>query len=150
MLKVGDYAPPFEAKSTTGRISLRDYVGKKHVMLIFYPQDDTPICTKQLCNVRDAYTEYEALDTVVLGINPADNMSHQRFADKFRYRFPLVYDEGEHLRKAYDVKKILGFIAQQRIVYIIGKDGRIAYAKKGNPSTEELHACIRTLQASDK
>lgn len=138
MLRPGTPAPVFQAESTAGRIDLNDYLGQKQIVLIFYPGDDTPVCTKQLCAVQDNYADFEQAQTVVFGVNPADEAKHQAFAGKFGYQFPLIVDADESIRKAYDVGKILGLFFQQRIVYIIGKDGRIRYAKKGNPPVSEL------------
>lgn len=142
MLKPGTPAPAFTAESTAGTIRLQDYLGQKNIVLIFYPGDDTPVCTKQLCGIQDRYSELEKLDTIVLGINPADLNKHQVFSDKFGYSFPLIVDEQETIREAYDVGKILGIFFQQRIVYIIGKDQTIIYAKKGNPPVSELMQVI--------
>ncbi|USG63923.1 redoxin domain-containing protein [Brevibacillus ruminantium] len=147
MLTVGTKAPVFTAESTKGPFAIQDVLGSKCVILIFYPGDDTPICTKQLCAIRDGYSELEANDAVVLGVNPAGLSSHQAFSGKFGYDFPLVVDRDESIRKAYDVGKILGFFAQQRIVYIIGKDGKIIYAKKGNPPVADL---LQVLKRSSK
>lgn len=142
MLAVGTKAPTFVAESTKGRIDLASYLGEKNVVLIFYPMDETPTCTKQLCAVRDAASAYAARDTVVLGVNPAGLEKHQRFAQRQGYDFPLVVDERGRIRKAYDVGKMLGLIAQERVVYGIGLDGRIVYARKGNPPTEEILAAL--------
>lgn len=142
MLKPGTSAPAFTAESTAGTIRLQDYLGQKNIVLIFYPGDDTPVCTKQLCGIQDRYSELEKLDTIVLGINPADLNKHQAFSDKFSYSFPLIVDEQEKIRESYDVGKILGLFFQQRIVYIIGKDQKIRYAKKGNPPVSELMQVI--------
>lgn len=142
MLKTGTSAPVFSAESTTGPVNLNDYLGKKSIVLIFYPGDDTPVCTKQLCAVQDNYADFEKNETVVFGINPAEMSKHKSFADKFGYRFPLVADADGRIRTAYDVGKILGLFFQQRIVYVIGKDGKILYAKKGNPPVSELLQAI--------
>lgn len=138
MLQTGAKAPLFQANSTQGPIDLRDYAGKKNILLIFYPGDDTPVCTKQLCAVQDHYADFEHADTVVFGVNPAELEKKQSFAGKFGYRFPLIVDADQSIRQAYDVGKILGLFFQQRIVYIIGKEGKIVYAKKGNPPVSEL------------
>ncbi|MEJ8547496.1 peroxiredoxin [Brevibacillus borstelensis] len=138
MLTIGTKAPLFAAESTKGRIDLQTLIGKKKLVLIFYPGDETPICTKQLCAIRDRYSDLEAADAVVIGINPADLTSHQAFSGKFGYDFPLIADEDQAIRKAYKVGKILGFLFQQRIVYVIDKQGTIVYAKKGNPPVTEL------------
>lgn len=143
MLGIGDSAPLFTAESTRGTVSLEQYLGKQNVILIFYPGDDTPVCTKQLCAMQSSYQDFAQADTAVFGINPADVNKHEAFAHKFGYQFPLIYDEEEQIRKTYGVGKILGLFAQQRIVYIINKAGRIIYAKKGNPSTEELLRVIK-------
>jgi peroxiredoxin Q/BCP len=143
MLQIGDSAPLFTAESTQGVISLEQYLDKQNVILIFYPGDETPVCTKQLCAVQSSYHDFARADTVVFGINPAEIKKHEAFAQKFGYQFPLIYDEAEQIRKKYGVGKILGLFAQQRVVYIINKAGRIIYARKGNPSTEELLRVIK-------
>lgn len=142
MLKPGTPAPAFTAESTGGTIRLKDYLGHKNIVLIFYPGDDTPVCTKQLCSIQNQYSDLEKLDTMVLGINPANLNKHQAFSEKFGYTFPLIVDDKEEIREAYDVGKVLGLFFQQRIVYIIGKDQTIIYAKKGNPPVSELMQVI--------
>ncbi|TMV47754.1 peroxiredoxin [Paenibacillus mesophilus] len=138
MLKIGDPAPLFEADSTEGPIRLQDWLGKQPIVLIFYPMDDTPGCTAQLCAVRDKKKEYDALGAVVIGINPATMKDHLKFAERHGLDFPIAVDKDERIRKLYDVGKILGLFLQQRIVYVIDKQGRIAYAYKGNPPSEVL------------
>ncbi|MFC8688429.1 peroxiredoxin [Brevibacillus porteri] len=144
MLKVGDSAPVFTAMSTNGTIDSKNHIGKENIVLIFYPGDDTPICTKQLCAVQEHYTKIERANTVVFGVNPGGMNKKRSFADKFRYQFPLIVDEDESIRKAYDVGKVLGLFFQQRIVYIIGINGNIIYAKKGNPPVSELLQVIES------
>jgi peroxiredoxin Q/BCP len=149
MLKPGSPAPDFTAESTEGTVRLSEYLGQKNIVLIFYPGDDTPICTKQLCAVQESYAAFEQENTVVFGINPADLQKHQAFAGKFGYRFPLIVDADESIRKRYDVGKIFGLLFQQRIVYIIGKDKTIVYAKKGNPPVSELLQVIRAQEKEE-
>lgn len=138
MLKIGDQAPLFEAESTIGPIQLQDWIGKQPIVLIFYPKDETPGCTAQLCAVRDSKAKYEALGAVVIGVNPGSIGEHRQFADRHKFDFPIAVDEDEYIRKLYDVGKILGLFLQQRIVYVIDTQGRITYAHKGNPPTEVL------------
>ncbi|GED26071.1 peroxiredoxin [Brevibacillus agri] len=142
MLKVGARAPVFTADSTKGPVDLGEYVGKQTVVLVFYPGDDTPVCTKQLCALQDNYARLQQKNTAVFGVNPGELGKKQSFAEKFHYDFPLIADEGQKIREAYDVGKILGLFFQQRIVYIIGRDGTIVYAKKGNPPVSELLAVL--------
>lgn len=138
MLRVGQEAPVFQAESTKGVVDLQQYRGERYVILIFYPGDETPVCTKQLCAMQTAFPDFSRADTVIVGINPASLEKHEAFAKRFGYQFPLIVDRSEEIRQKYDVKKILGLFAQQRIVYIINKEGVIIYARKGNPSAQEL------------
>lgn len=139
MLALGTKAPSFAAESTQGVIRLEDELGKRPIVLIFYPKDETPICTKQLCAVRDSKTQYAKYNALVLGINPGSLEEHQRFANKFMYDFPLVADRDESIQKQYDVGQTLfGLLGQQRIVYVIGRNGTIVYAKRGNRPTAEI------------
>jgi peroxiredoxin Q/BCP len=143
MLKPGETAPFFEAESTKGTIRLADYIGKQPVVLIFYPKDDTPICTKQLCAVRDSQAQYAKYDALVIGVNPGTLGEHERFSSKFRYDFPLVSDQDQKIRQMYGVGlSFLPFLGQQRIVFVIDKQGKIVYARKGNRPTQEILAAL--------
>jgi len=146
MLSVGTQAPLFEADSTAGTIKLSHYIGQQPIVLIFYPMDETPGCTKQLCAVRDSRSLYARYDALVMGVNPASLEHHRKFAEKQGYDFPLVVDSGGEIRKAYDVGKMLGLIAQQRVVFVIGRDGKIAFAQKGNRPTEEIIGVLQSLR----
>lgn len=145
MLKPGEQAPLFQADSTQGTINLTNLLGQKPIVLIFYPMDETPGCTKQLCAVRDAESEYAERGAAVLGVNSASKDSHAKFAAKQGYRFPLMVDEGGAIRRLYGVGKSLGFLTQQRTVFVIDLEGRIAFAEKGLPSTEAILAAIDSL-----
>jgi peroxiredoxin Q/BCP len=145
MLQVGQLSPVFEAESTQGTLRIGDYLGKQPIVLIFYPKDETPICTKQLCEVRDSKAQYEKHLAVVLGVNPGSLEDHNRFAQKNHYDFPLITDAGGKIRALFDVNKpflaILGQL-QERVVFVIGKSGRILYARKGNRPTYEILQAI--------
>ncbi|TBL81292.1 peroxiredoxin [Paenibacillus thalictri] len=144
MLEIGSHAPDFTAESTQGEVRLADHLGKRPIVLIFYPKDETPICTKQLCAVRDSKTRYAEFDALVLGVNPGSIDEHRRFAAKHRYDFPLISDHDQAIRQKYGVGELLfGLLGQQRIVFVIGKDGKIAYARKGNRPTDEIVAVLR-------
>lgn len=149
MLAVGAKAPLFEADSTQGTIRLADVIGKRPVVLIFYPKDETPICTKQLCAVRDSKEQYAKYDALVLGVNPGTLEEHRRFSSKFLYDFPLISDRDEAIRRQYDVGLLLlSFLGQQRIVFVIGKDGHIAYVRKGNRPTAEILAALEAAESA--
>lgn len=146
MLHVGDLAPNFTLRDEHGKvITLAAYQGVHPVVLVFYPGDETPICTAQLCTIRDDYAHYAKAGAVVFGINPANSLSHQRFAERYQFPFRLLVDHDLHVASQYGA--IFGFSAlrvTQRTVYVIGKDGRINFAQPGVPSTALILQAIRS------
>ena len=139
-LHPGQKAPVFVCKDEQGaNIRLEDFKGKKNVLLVFYPGDDTPGCTKQLCALRDDIGKFEKKDTVCFGINPQGAESNQRFIEKFKFPFHLLIDEKKQVCKAYGIGT-LPFT--KRTVVIIKKDGTIGYYEQGMPSDEELLEAI--------
>src|SRR5262245_45658824 len=102
-LKEGEKAPEFSVLDNSGsRVSLKDLKGKP-VVLYFYPQDDTPGCTKEACGFRDAYTQFKKAGAAVLGVSTDSVKSHQKFVDKFSLPFPLLSDEDKKIVEAYGV-----------------------------------------------
>lgn len=132
-LAVGTDAPAFTVKDTNGNtVSLSDYAGKT-VVLYFYPKDDTPGCTKQACSFRDATTQYQGKDVVVLGVSADDEASHQQFTQKYNLNFPLLADTEKTLIKAYDVD---GGGYAKRVTYVIDGNGKITHVDSSvNTST---------------
>jgi peroxiredoxin Q/BCP len=125
---VGDRAPAFTLPATGGTsVSLSDFAGKP-VVLVFYPGDDTPVCTKQLNSYNDDLGEFEALDAHVLGISPQNVDSHDRFAGKHGFRFPLLADTDKAVAGLYGTLGPLGF--PRRSVFIVDGDGVIRYAHR--------------------
>ncbi|TDF95845.1 peroxiredoxin [Paenibacillus piri] len=143
MLSIGQQAPSFEAESTQGRVRLGEYFGKQPVVLIFYPKDETPICTKQLCAVRDSAARYAEFNALVLGINPGSIDEHERFAQKYGYDFPLVSDRDERIRQLYEVGNI-PLLGQKRCVFVIDASGTVIYAKRGNRPTAEIVEALKS------
>lgn len=129
---IGKPAPDFSLPSTTGeRISLRQFKGKKTVILYFYPKDETPGCTKQACAFREAFDEFENLNVEILGVSTDSLESHQSFKRRHILPFTLLADEDAAVSKAYGVykqrnlygKKYMGI---ERTTFIIDRTGRIA------------------------
>lgn len=128
-LAVGQKAPSFDIVASNGkRLRLEDYLGKKNVVLFFYPGDFTPICTKEACGFRDLHEELSSKDTEVIGVSLDDDASHERFAKEHRLPFPLVADGQKVLTTAYAaagrLRSLLG--KTNRITYVIDKRGTIA------------------------
>src|SRR5829696_6840812 len=103
MLKEGDKAPAFSANDQNGKkINLADFKGKK-VVLYFYPEDDTPTCTIQACNLRDNYSALKKAGFNVIGVSPDDEKKHQKFIEKFNLPFTLLADSKHTIIKKYGV-----------------------------------------------
>ncbi|MCC6639444.1 peroxiredoxin [Candidatus Falkowbacteria bacterium] len=139
---VGSKAPAFSLKTSEGNtISLKQFLGKKNVLLIFYPGDDTPGCTAQLCSIRDDYKTFQKTNTVVFGVNHADKDSHNHFIKKFGFQFPLLIDKDRKVSKKYGaIKYMFGRESIRRSVVLIDKKGKFAYVKRGMPEDKEILA----------
>lgn len=130
-LKESDKAPHFSASASNGKtVSLKGFLGKKRVILYFYPKDDTPGCTVEACGFRDKIKAVEAKGAVVLGVSPDGVASHNKFIEKFKLPFVLLADEEKKLCQAYGVwvkKNMYGreYMGVARTTFVIGKDGRI-------------------------
>ena len=124
MLNVGDKAPQFVLEDDQGQsFDLGEQAGKK-VLLVFYPGDDTPVCTKQLCDYRDGIEAFEGLGVEVVGISGDDGESHRRFRDKYDLPFTLLSDPDLKVAEAYDSKGLLGM---KRSVFLVDEAGVIRY-----------------------
>jgi peroxiredoxin Q/BCP len=140
-LNEGDKAPAFKELTESKR---------KTVVLYFYPKDDTPGCTTEACELRDAHQRIEAKDAVVLGVSPNSAKSHEKFATKFNLPFTLVPDEDHKICGAYGVwkeKSMYGrkYMGVERTTFIIAPKGTITKIfRKVKPAghAEEVLAAI--------
>ena len=129
-LKEGDKAPDFTAATNGGgRVSLSEFEGQ-HVILYFYPRDNTPGCTKEACAFRDEFTAFKRRGAVVLGVSTDPPKSHDKFIEKYQLPFTLLADADKQVVKAYGVwgeKNFLGrkYLGTHRVTFLIGPDGRI-------------------------
>jgi peroxiredoxin Q/BCP len=129
---IGKPAPDFSLPSTTGEpISLKQYKGKKTVVLYFYPKDETPGCTKEACSFRDLREDFEKAGAVILGVSNDPLDAHQKFREKHKLPFDLLADEDALVSKAYGVykqKNLYGkkYLGIERTTFIIDRTGRIA------------------------
>lgn len=134
-LQKGDKAPDFSGRDQNGNlINLSDYKGK-NLVLFFYPQDDTPGCTANACNLRDGWAELNALNVAIVGISPDTETSHQAFIKKYSLNFPLIADVEKHILTAYGAwgeKNMYGKIVTGvlRSTFIINAEGFIQHVIK--------------------
>ena len=149
--RVGDLAPDFRLDSTHGEISLRERCRERNVLLVFYPGDDTFVCTRQLCDYRDHPGVFEDLGVDVLGINPQSLDSHRAFAQKHHLSFPLLSDPEKSACRSYGALGLLG--TAKRALVLIGTDARVRWTRVDLPifyrSAAELEEAIADLSRDD-
>jgi peroxiredoxin Q/BCP len=145
-LKEGDKAPAFSAKDQNGKkVSLSEFKGKK-VVLYFYPEDDTPTCTVQACNLRDNYALLKKNGFEVLGVSPNDEKSHKKFEAKFSLPFTLLADPDHAIINKYGVwgeKQMFGnkYMGVHRTTFVINEKGvisKIFLRPKNKQHAEEI------------
>ena len=126
-VKVGSVAPDFTLPSQAGQmVSLEEFVGRKPVVLFFYPKDDSPGCTREVCAFRDYFEEFGKLDAEVIGISSDSVESHRSFAVKHDLSFTLLSDEGGNIRRLYGVPKTFGLFPG-RVTYVIDREGVVRH-----------------------
>ncbi len=123
----------------------------RRVVLYFYPKDDTSGCTTEACAFRDVYSQFQKLDTIVLGVSTDLVKSHQKFAAKFKLPFPLVADEDRQIVNAYGVwgeKSFMGrkYQGTHRVTFLIGADGRIERIWTLVKPAEHIQEVLASLQ----
>ena len=147
-VKVGAIAPDFTLPSQSGEmVSLGDFIGKKPVVLFFYPKDDTPGCTKEACAFRDEYEGFRKLSAEVIGISSDSVESHRRFAAKHHLPFTLLSDEGAKVRKLYEVPNTLGLFPG-RVTYVLDRGGTVRSIFSSEIGVEKhVKEALKTLRS---
>ena len=148
MIEIGQKAPDFTLPNSNGEmVTLSSFEGKKNVVLIMYPGDNTPTCSIQLKSVRDNYQDFETLQTIVLGINHENAASHNSFIEQHDLKNPLLVDEGRKVIEQYDalITDEAGNPQTNRSVIIIDKAGIIQYINRGNPPHEEIKDVLEKI-----
>jgi len=147
-VSVGDVAPDFSLPGTGGKtFSLSEYRGNT-VVLVFYPGDDSPVCTKQLNSYNNELAEFSQVGAQVLAISAQDMDSHEKFSDKHGFGFPLLSDPDKAVAGAYGTVGPLGF--PRRSVFVIDPNGVVTYAHRAiagltyRPVSELMEAVTQT------
>ena len=126
-IKVGDRVPNFSLPSQTGTtVNVSDLIGKKSLVIYFYPKDDTPGCTAESCAFRDSYEVFTDAGAEVIGISADSPQSHQQFAQKYNLPFTLLSDSDNRVRKLFGVPSTL-FVLPGRVTYIIDQEGIVRH-----------------------
>ncbi len=134
----GDPAPKFKLPAyPSGEVSLDDYLGKKNVILAFYPRDNTPGCTKEMCAFSEDHAQFESANTVVLGISSDTIASHDQFAKQFGLKQILLADTAGEVGKLYGTIGE-GKTTSSRMLFVIDKSGVIQDVVQGMPENAKL------------
>lgn len=126
-LQIGDRIPDFTLPSATGEtINISNFIGKKPLVIYFYPKDDTPGCTAESCAFRDSYQVFQDMGAEVIGISGDSVESHQKFAQKYNLPFILLSDTQNSVRKQFGVPATL-FVLPGRVTYVTDKEGIVRH-----------------------
>lgn len=153
-LEIGSSVPDFVATSTDGEIRLSDLRGKK-VILYFYPRDNTPGCTTQGQQFRDAYAQFQQAGAVIIGVSRDTLSSHNKFKEKQGFPFPLIADPDETLCEAFGVMKLKNMYGKQvrgieRSTFLINEEGKLQQAWRGLKVPGHVDEVLKTVQNGDR
>lgn len=122
------HIPQFTLADQNGNLlSVSSVIGKKYLVIYFYPEDDSPGCTKEACYFRDEYDVFEKVDALIIGISGQSVESHKKFAEKYHLNFTLLSDEENKVRKLFGVPVNLFGLLPGRVTYIVDKSGKVVY-----------------------
>lgn len=148
-LAAGNKAPDFDlpayvAGGESKNIKLKDFFGKKNVILAFYPKDDTPGCTKEMCSFSEDLSQFDAAQTELLGISCDKLERHEKFAGKYALKQPLLADDSGQVGRAYGALQE-GKANASRVLFVIDKEGLIRHVIQGMPKNSELLELVKAL-----
>ncbi len=149
ILKVGEIAPDFSLKDQNGGdFKLSSFLGKKNIVLFFYPKDGTSVCTKEACAFRDAYDVFIKSGAEIVGVSSDGFKAHKKFIADHSLPFILLSDEKNEVRKLYGAQTVFGLVPA-RVTYVIDKEGVIKMAfsaiMESKKHTDEALRVIETL-----
>lgn len=145
-LKVGDKLPNFIAKDTNENdFDSQTIIGKKAVIIYFYPKDDTPQCTAEACAFRDRYEDFKDLGVEVIGISSDSVDSHQKFTKKYNLPFILLSDKGKKIRNLFGVPSGLFGLLPGRVTYLVDDKGVIKMIFESRVGVKHIAKILETL-----
>lgn len=147
-LKVGDRIPEFETTDAKGDVfAINAVLGKKALVIYFYPKDDTPGCTKEACAFRDSYEDFLDLGAEVIGISGDSSVSHEKFAARYNLPFILLADKGNKIRKQFGVPTNLLGLLPGRVTYVVDDKGVIRSVFNSMNATQHMPQALEVLKA---
>jgi peroxiredoxin Q/BCP len=147
-IKTGSSIPQFTLHDQNGDLfDINSVLGKKNLVIYFYPKDDSPGCTAQACSFRDQFEVFKEADAVIIGISGQSVESHKEFAEKHRLSFTLLSDEGDKIRKQFGVPTNLLGLLPGRVTYIADKTGKVIYIFNSQMNAEKhVDEALRILK----
>ncbi len=148
-IKVGNTIPVFSLPDQHGEMfDISSVLGKKNLVIYFYPKDDSPGCTKEACSFRDQFEDFVDADALVIGISSDDIESHKAFAEKHQLNFTLLSDEDGGVRDLFGVPKSFFGLLEGRTTYIVDKNGKVVYIFNSQLQAEKhISEALEALRA---
>lgn len=145
---IGSIIPGFSLPDQNGNLfNIDSVLGRKKMVIYFYPKDDSPGCTKEACSFRDQFEVFTEADAVIIGISSQSVESHKKFAQKYRLSFTLLSDEGNKIRKLFGVSGNVFGLLPGRVTYITDKAGKVVYIFKSQLlATKHVDEALRVLK----
>lgn len=149
-IKIGSSIPSFTLPDQNGNLfNIDTVIGKKNLVIYFYPKDDSPGCTAQACSFRDQFEVFSEANAVIIGISGQSVKSHKEFAEKHHLSFTLLSDEGNKIRKLFGVPTNLLGLLPGRVTYVADKTGKVIYIFNSQiQATKHVDEALRILKES--
>ena len=147
-IKIGSSITAFSLPDQNGNMfDINSVLGKKKLVIYFYPKDDSPGCTKEACSFRDQFEVFKEADAVIIGISGQTVESHKEFAEKHRLSFTLLSDEGNKIRKQFGVPSDLLGLLPGRVTFVANKKGKVIYVfNSQTQATKHVDEALRILK----
>ena len=137
-LTLGSTLPPFSLKDQDGKVfDIASVLGKKNLVIYFYPKDDSPGCTKEACSFRDQFEVFKEADALIIGISSGSVKSHKEFEVKYKLNYTLLSDEGNSVRKLFGVPTNFLGLVPGRVTYLVNKEGKVVFIFNSQMNAEQ-------------
>lgn len=150
-LRIGQYIPEFSLPTQDGSIfNSNDVIGKKPMVIFFYPKDFTPGCIKEVCSFRDSYEEFTELGALVIGISSDSENKHRKFASKYRLPFILLADRDKKVRSLFNIEGRLFNLLPGRETYLVNKEGEVLMVYSSIDASKHMRKALDALKKQIK
>jgi len=137
-ITLGASLPSFSLKDQDGNtFDISKVLGKKNLVIYFYPKDDSPGCTKEACSFRDQFEVFREADALIIGISSGSVKSHKEFAEKYKLNYTLLSDDGNKVRKLFGVPTNFMGLVPGRVTYLVNKEGKVVFIFNSQMNAEQ-------------